>query len=88
MNKKDYPYIEEEATNLAEPSVSAWNKRVLKNAQSKKETDGAVVFMTDEAGRILLTSEQKNAIAKAEQDLENGKCISEDAFKTRFAKWL
>ena len=88
MNKKDYPYIEEEVMNLAEPSVSVWNSNGIKNTFGKKETGREALFMTDEDGRIILTAEQKNAIAKAEKDFENGKCISEDAFQTRFAKWL
>ena len=38
MSKKDYPYIEEEVMNLAEPSVSVWNSNGIKNAFGKKET--------------------------------------------------
>ena len=45
-------------------------------------------FQTDEFGRVSLTTEMKEDVAKAERDLENDKCFSEADFKERFAKWL
>ena len=45
-------------------------------------------FITDDCGRIVLTQEMRDAAHKAEQDYEDGKCLSEEQFKQRFAKWL
>ena len=43
---------------------------------------------TDEFGRIVLTPQMRMAAAKADRDYEDGKCLNEDGFKQRFAKWL
>jgi hypothetical protein len=48
----------------------------------------AATFQIDEFGRVSLTTEMKEDVAKAVSDLENGKCFSEADFKERFAKWL
>ena len=45
-------------------------------------------FQTDEFGRIALTAEMREDIAKAERDLEDGRCLTEADFKEKFAKWL
>lgn len=45
-------------------------------------------FVPDEFGRIILTNQMREAVYKAERDLEEGKCISESDFKERFSKWL
>lgn len=45
-------------------------------------------FKTDEYGRIELTPQMREAAAIAERDYEEGKCLSENDFKQRFAKWL
>lgn len=45
-------------------------------------------FQPDEFGKIKLTSKMRAAVAKAERDLEEGRCFSEADFKNRFAKWL
>lgn len=45
-------------------------------------------FKTDEFGRIILSKDMQNAVVQAERDLEAGKCLTESAFKERFAKWL
>ena len=37
---------------------------------------------------LVLTDQMRKAVFKAEQDLEDGKCLSESDFKERFAKWL
>ena len=37
---------------------------------------------------IILSKEMREAVFQAERDLEVGKCLSEAAFKERFAKWL
>ena len=46
------------------------------------------LFQPDEFGKIKLTSKMRAAVAKAERDLEEGRCFSEADFKNRFAKWL
>ena len=45
-------------------------------------------FITDNCDRIVLTQEMRDAAHKAEQDYEDGKCLSEELFKQRFAKWF
>ena len=45
-------------------------------------------FRTDEFGRITLNLEMRAAIEKAGHDYEEGRCLTEDAFKQRFSKWL
>ena len=39
-------------------------------------------------GRIMLTKEMKEAASQAERDFEEGKCLNDEAFQNRFAKWL
>ena len=43
---------------------------------------------TDEFGRVVLTSEMRQALYSAGRDYEDGKCLSEEQFQQRFAKWL
>lgn len=50
--------------------------------------DREPLFQPDEFGKIKLTSKMRAAVAKAERDLEEGRCFSEADFKNRFAKWL
>ncbi len=45
-------------------------------------------FKTDEFGRIVLTPQMREAALQAERDYEEGRCLSENDFKQRFAKWL
>ena len=45
-------------------------------------------FQTDEFGRIRLTREMREAVSRAERDLDEGSCLGEAAFNERFAKWL
>lgn len=37
---------------------------------------------------IPLTEEMKASLHKAEQDLTDGNCLTEENFQARFAKWL
>jgi len=37
---------------------------------------------------IPLTEEMKASLLKAEQDLADGNCLTEEKFHARFAKWL
>lgn len=43
---------------------------------------------TDERGRIILTERMKNSLNKAQQSLEEGRCLNQEMFRERFAKWL
>ena len=43
---------------------------------------------TDERGRIILTERMKNSLNKAQQSLEEGRCLNQEMFRKRFAKWL
>ena len=54
----------------------------------RRDTGQADGAMTDEFGRVVLTKEMREAVHKAERDYENGRCLSEEQFKQRFAKWL
>jgi hypothetical protein len=38
--------------------------------------------------RIILTEEMKASLQKAEQNLADGNCLTEEDFQARFAKWL
>ena len=46
------------------------------------------LIITDDEGIIQLSSQMEKSVAQAEQDYEQGKCLSDDTFKQRFAKWL
>ena len=54
----------------------------------KEDTGTEDFFKTDEVGRIMLTKNMREAVVRAERDMEEGKCLSESDFKERFAKWL
>lgn len=43
---------------------------------------------TDERGRIILTERMKNSLYKAQQSLEEGRCLDQEMFRKSFAKWL
>ena len=43
---------------------------------------------TDERGRIILTERMMNSLHKAQQSLEEGRCLNQEMFRERFAKWL
>lgn len=45
-------------------------------------------IITDERGRIILTERMKNSLNKAQQSLEEGRCLNQEMFRERFAKWL
>ena len=54
----------------------------------KKDIDNDSPFKTDELGRIMLTKDMRDAVGLAERDLEGGRCLTEESFRERFAKWL
>ena len=45
-------------------------------------------FKTDELGRIILTKEMRDAVSQTERDFQEGRCLGEEAFQKKFAKWL
>ncbi len=45
-------------------------------------------IVTDDEGIIQLSPKMMEAVTKAELDYEQGKCLTEDALKQRFAQWL
>lgn len=57
-------------------------------AYLKSDIEKEEPFRMDEFGRIVLTKEMQKAAHQAERDLESGKCLNEEAFQKRFAKWL
>ena len=84
MKSKKYTITEDEPLTAAEPAVAVlsstrrtgWGKQVVN------------LIQTDELGRVTLSSQMREAVAKAERDYEQGKCLSEEEFKQRFQKWL
>ena len=38
--------------------------------------------------KIILTQNMKEDVGQAERDLEEGRCLTEESFRERFAKWL
>lgn len=58
--------------------------RYLREDTGQNETPLA----TDEFGRVVLTKAMRQAVYSAERDYEDGKCLSEEQFQQRFAKWL
>lgn len=60
-------------------------KRLAEQQQTVEDDEN---FYADDAGRIILSEEMRNAVDKAELSLMAGECLTEDGFKERFAKWL
>ena len=54
----------------------------------KKDIGQDEPFKTDEFGRIILTPQMRAAADKAARDYEEGRCLTEDDFKQRFARRL
>ena len=99
MEDKDIMIASEPAAALLSEDVrrSGLLSQVMKLSQPDKvalikylrqDTGTEVLFKSDEFGRIVLSKDMREAVAQAERDLETGKCLSEAAFKERFAKWL
>ena len=99
MEDKELTTVSEPAAAMLSEDVrkSGLLSQVMKLSQPDKialirylnqNIDREQIFQPDELGRIKLTSKMRADVAKAERDLEDGKCFSEDDFKNRFAKWL
>lgn len=54
----------------------------------KHDIDVASPFQTDSNGQIKLSKEMREDVHRAQNDFEIGKCLTEESFKQRFAKWL
>lgn len=57
-------------------------------AYLQKDVATEETFRTDSSGRIILTSKMREDVVRAQNDLEAGRCYTEESFKQRFAKWL
>ena len=80
--------------------VDKYIDKVLKRDMTPEELYAVIVddvkaiyvdgenIKTDERGRIILTERMKNSLNKAQQSLEEGRCLNQEMFRKRFAKWL
>ena len=57
-------------------------------AYLQKDIATEETFKTDSSGRIMLSSKMRDDVVQAQNDLEAGRCYSEESFQQRFAKWL
>ncbi len=72
------------------------NKKPMKRDMSPEELYSVIVddvkaiveedIKTDERGRIILTEEMKNSLHKAQQSLEEGRCLNQEMFHRRIVK--
>jgi len=82
---------EELLRSLGRPSSSATREQALKQVEMLDAAHSSIVqeeIKTDERGRILLTERMKNSLHKAQQSLEEGRCLNQEMFRKRFTKWL
>ena len=79
-----YTLPEDEPITAAEPTVAVQ----VGNVSGLVSPGQGKPFITDEFGRIVLSPEMKESMRVAEQEYKDGKCLSEEQFKQRFAKWL
>ncbi len=77
MTKK-YKTPEDSTPMVEEPTV----------AYNVSSTCGVPVNTLPAQERIILTEEMEASLHKAEQNLINGNCLTEENFQARFAKWL
>ena len=69
----------------------ATREQALKQVEMLEAARSGLVqedIKTDERGRIILTEEMKNSLNKAQQSWEEGRCLNQEMFRKRFAKWL
>jgi len=77
MSKK-YKTPEEPTSMVEEPTMS----------YNVSNTHHVAVNPLPVQERIILTEEMKASMFKAEQNLADGNCLTEEDFQARFAKWL
>lgn len=82
---------EESLRSLGRPSSCATREQAIKQVEMLEAAHSDHVqeeIKTDERGRIILTERMKNSLNKAQQSLEEGRCLNQEMFRKRFAKWL
>lgn len=82
---------EQSLRSLGRQSSCATREQAIKQIEMlEAERSGLVQeeIKTDERGRIILTDEMKNSLNKAQQSLEEGRCLNQEMSRKRFAKWL
>lgn len=82
---------EESLRSLGRPSSCATREQAIKQVEMLEAARSGLVqeeIKTDERGRIILTEEMKNSLNKAQQSWEEGRCLNQEMFRERFAKWL
>ena len=82
---------EESLRSLGRPSSCATREQAIKQVEMLEAAHSDLVqeeIKTDERGRIILTERMKNSLHKAQQSLEEGRCLNQEMFRKRFAKWL
>lgn len=82
---------EESLRSLGRQSSCATREQALKQVEMLDAAHSSIVqeeIKTDERGRIILTEHMKNSLYKAQQSLEEGRCLNQEMFRERFAKWL
>lgn len=82
---------EESLRSFGRPSSCATREQAIKQVDMLEAARSGLVpedIKTDERGRIILTERMKNSLYKAQQSLEEGRCLNQEMFRKRFAKWL
>ena len=82
---------DESLRSLGRPSSCATREQAIKQVEMLEAAHSGLVqedIKTDERGRIILTERMKNSLYKAQQSLEEGRCLNQEMFRKRFAKWL
>lgn len=82
---------EESLRALGHPSSCATREQAIKQVEMLEAAHSGLVqedIKTDERGRIILTERMKNSLLKAHQSFEEGRCLNQEMFRKRFAKWL
>lgn len=82
---------EQSLRSLGRPSSCATREQAIKQVEMLEAAHSGLVqedIKTDERGRIILTERMKNSLLKAQQSLEEGRCLNQEMFRERFAKWL
>ena len=82
---------EESLRSLGRPSSCATREQAIKQVEMLEAARSGLVqeeIKTDERGIIILTEEMKHSLYKAQQSLEEGRCLNQEMFRKRFAKWL
>lgn len=80
---------EQSLRSLGRPSSCATREQAINQVEMLEAARSGLVqedIKTDERGRIILTERMMNSLHKAQQSLEEGRCLNQDMFRKRFAK--